>query len=151
MSLRWQWWLWILILSLLSYASSIFDFQAFIFNPRENGSNDIFWVKPMYFFKKISILIVDDCIWETRGSDIVSTKLGVPLTIELEYLKAPLFLMFEGIEDSFEVSAVWALGGEVLDKFEAGSIIGDFINEFLIADEVGIGHVPFLAVWNKDQ
>lgn len=33
--------------------------------------------------------------------------------------------MFESVEDNFEVSTVWAVRGEVFDKFEAATIICD--------------------------
>lgn len=90
----------------------------------------------MYFFKEVTIVVINNCIRERGASDIVPAKLGVPLTIELIYLKAPLFLVFKSIEDCFKVSAVRAVRGEVFDKFEAGSIVGNFLDEFFIADEV---------------
>ena len=71
----------------------------------------------------------------------------IPLTVEIVYFKAPLFLRLQLVEGCLEIAAVWTVRCEELDEFEAGIIALDLVVELLVADEVGIGHVPLFAAY----
>lgn len=91
------------------------------------------------------MLIVNNCVWEGRALYILHTELRVPLTVELVDRKAPLFFVFERVEHSLEVTAVWAMRSEVLHKLEAEIISCHFLDIFLVTNEVGVWHEPLLA------
>jgi len=127
-----------------------FETEAILFNSIKNLRDDRYRVKPMNLFKHISLLIIDHSVRKRGTSDIIPAKLRVPLTVQIVYFEAPLFLRLQLIECCFEMATIWAVWCEKFDKFETSSVVLDLAVELFITDQVGIWHVPFLAGYQVD-
>ena len=85
------------------------------------------------------------CIGERSTQYFLRAMLRVPLTIEVIDLKAPLFLMLEGIYYIFKISTVDAVRGKILNKFKGGVIIEYLLLILCFIDEIRIRHITFLC------
>jgi hypothetical protein len=96
-------------------------------------------------------VVVDGGVGEGGAADVVLAEVGVPLAVEVVDLEAPLLLGFEGVHDLLEVPTVGTMRREVLYELEAELVFLYLALELLVTDEVGVGHVPLLAVDRPDR
>ena len=125
--------------------------HAAVLDAVEDGGNDWFWVKAVYFLDECAGLVVDGGVGEGGGADVVHAELGVPLAVEVVDLEAPLPGVLELVEDGLEVAAIGAVGGEVFHEFEGLLVLLYLRVELLVADQARVRHVPLLRSAAEEQ
>lgn len=83
---------------------------------------------------EVPFAIMNGSIWKGWTPNIIHAMLRVPCTIEVIDLKAPLFLMFQLIDNLLEVSTEATVGWKILDYFEGSFIIEDKLLKLLLVD-----------------
>ncbi len=99
----------------------------------------------MYLLMKSSFAIVNGSIGEGGTLNILHAVLGVPCTIKVINLKAPLFLMLELVNHLLKIATEPTIGRKILDNLKGSFIIDDELLKFLFVNKVRIGHEPLLA------
>lgn len=105
----------------------------------------------MNFLGKLSLLVIDRSIGKRCAPDIFHAKLRVPLAVKIKYLKAPLLLMLQSINDCLQIAAIGAMRSKKLDDLEATIIVGDFLHELLLINEIRVRHIPFFTLDQTQQ